>query len=100
MQVFHVGGLVLAGNEQVVHIDEDEVQVSKCVVHHPLERLFCIFQTERHFNEFEEAEWRAEYSLGHIGQVDRHLVVPFSQVQLGEDTWAMQLGGQVSYVRN
>jgi hypothetical protein len=49
--------MVLAENENVVKVNENEGEGSEKGIHEALESLSSIFETERHEMEFKESEW-------------------------------------------
>lgn len=69
--LFHSG----AGDEDVINIDETKVQPPQNLVHKPLEGLACIAQAKRHVGKLEQAKRGGNRSLGHIGRLNRDLVV-------------------------
>ena len=74
-----------AGDDVVVEVGEDEGQVSKKLVHEPLESLGGVAKTERHEQVLKKAERRYEGRFWHIGRVHRDLVVPLDEVDDGEE---------------
>jgi len=50
-EVADVSGPVPAVDEDVIEVDEDKGYSIKNPVHHPLERLCCIPEAERHLQE-------------------------------------------------
>ncbi len=73
------------GDDNIIQIPEAEVEASKDPVHHTLECIPCISQTEGHPQVLEEPERRGDRRLRYVRGVDRYLVISLSEVDLTEN---------------
>ena len=94
-QVLFVLILVLAGNQDVIEINKEEIQILENRVHKPLKSLRCILQTKRHPEVFEQAK-RGDYRrLGYILGVNWDLVITPDKVHLTKDGFSSQIRGKI-----
>ena len=91
--------MCLTGDEDVVQVYETEPKVSQHLIHHALERLSIISEAKRHPTVLKEAERCCHSRLHDVLLLHRDLVVPLSEVELGEHRAASQSGHQVPNVR-
>ncbi len=69
--------MVLAENENVVKVNENEGEGSKEGIHESLESLDSIFETKRHEMEFKQSEWSNYRRLWNVVFGHRNLIIPF-----------------------
>jgi hypothetical protein len=84
-QVRNMGTDVLGENQNVIHIDKTEREVTKNLVHHSLEHLACISQAKRKPEELEHTKWGDVGSLLDVRGRNRNLVVSFLEIQFGKN---------------
>ena len=84
-QVRNMGTDVLGENQNVIHIDKTEREVTKNLVHHSLERLACISQAKRKPEELKHTKWGDDGSLLDVRVRHRNLVVSFLEIQFGKN---------------
>ena len=80
-----VFGFGVAGDQDVVDVDESEIQASEDLVHEPLERLCRILKAERHAEELPQTERGDDGRLGDVVCVHWDLVVATNQINLREE---------------
>jgi hypothetical protein len=98
-EVADVGGPVLAEDEDIVEVHEDEGYTIKNPIHHPLERLGRIPKAERHLQKLVEAKRGHNRRLEDVRGRHRNLVVTLNEVQLREHCAAVQIITEILYVR-
>jgi hypothetical protein len=86
--------MVPAADDNVVHPGKSCVAISDGPVHVLLEGWSLVSEVTGHPLVLEKAEGRSS----HILLVDRNLMVPFLQVNLGENCAAGHLGGKIQHV--
>ena len=79
-KVFKVLFFRFAGNQYVIQIYEDELQIGAHRIHEALERLGRILESHWHSQKLEKAKRRDDSCLGDVIGVDRDLVVPFHKI--------------------
>lgn len=89
-----------AGNEEVIDVCVAEVESLEHLVDEALERLSGVTQPKRHPQKLEKTEGCCDGCLGDICRLDWYLMVRTYQVDLGEDTAAMERCREVLYVRD
>ena len=72
----------VAGDKDVVQVDEDEGDAVEDAVHQPLECLGGILETKGHAEELPEPEGSDDGRLGDVGQCNRDLMIAAHQVYL------------------
>lgn len=92
----HIG----AGDEEIVQVDEAIRQATEDLVHKSLKSLCSIPETEGHSDEFEQAEWGDDGSLGDVICVEGNLVIGSDEIDLREDCAASKLRREVLQVRD
>ena len=93
-----VFGFGVAGDQDVVDVDESEIQASEDLVHEPLERLCRILKAERHAEKLPQTERGDDGRLGDVVCVHWDLVVATNQINLREDPCPCQVGREVLYM--
>ena len=88
-----------AGNEDI-NICVAEVESLKYLIDEPLERLRGVAQSKWHLQELIETEGCDNGSFGDVRWLNQYLMVGPYQVNLGEDTAAMERCRKVLYVKN
>ena len=81
-------------DEDVVEVYDDHSRadlLSKDLVHHPLERRLRVGKPEEHDRRFEQSTVRPECCFPFISFLHAHVVVPPSDVHLGEDLRTLEL---------
>ena len=76
-QVRNMGTEVLGENQNVIHIDKTEREVSKNLVHHSLECLACISQAKRNPEELEHTKGGDDGGPLDVRGRHRNLVLSF-----------------------
>ncbi len=72
----------VAGDEDVIQVDEDERDATEDAIHQPLEHLGGILETKGHAEELPETKRSDDGRLGDICRHNRDLVVAAFQVTL------------------
>ncbi len=86
------------GHQKIIYIVKAEtLKATQNLIHEPLEGLSL---AEGHAEEFEEAEWSNDGCLGHIIRFHGDLMVCADEVDLAENSGAMQRCREVLYVGN
>ena len=88
----------VAGDEDVIQVNEDERDATEDAVHQPLECLGSVLETKGHAEELPELKGSNDGRLGDICRHNRDLVVDTYQVHLGEDLLACQTAIKILYV--
>ena len=88
----------VAGDKDVVQVDEDEGDAAEDAIHQPLECLGGILETKGHAEELPEPKGSDDGRLGDVGQCDGDLMIAAHQVYLGEGPLARQTAVEVLYV--
>ena len=88
----------VAGDEDVIQVDEDERDATEDAVHQPLECLGGVLKTKGHAEELPDPKGSDDGHLGDICRHNRDLVVAVYQVHLGEDLLARQTAIEILYV--
>ena len=88
----------VAGNKNIVEVDENEGNAAKDAIHQPLKRLGGVLEPKGHAEELPEPEGRDDSRLGDVRRCYGDLVVAAHQVHLGEDPHASQAAVETLYV--
>ena len=88
----------VAGDEDVIQVDEDKSDATEDAVYQPLECLGGVLETKGHAEELPEPKGSDDGRLGDICRHNRNLVVAAYQVHLGEDLLARQTAIEILYV--
>src|SRR5882757_10055762 len=83
----------LCKDEDVIQVDTDHTlgdEILENVIHHGLEGGWAVSETEEHHQRFEESSVGAECSLPFITFLDTDIVVPPSDIKLGEVSCASE----------
>ena len=94
-KMFHAFLHGAAGNEHVIHVHEQVIEVAEDFVHHPLKHLSCILQAERHSQELESAKRGRNSCFRNVFFSYRYLVISFDEVYLAEELPSVQPCGKV-----
>ena len=78
------------GDQDVVEVDEDEVQIAAYSVHESLKRLGGILQPEGGPHELPQAERCDHSGLGDVSRSDGDLVISTDQVDFGKNCFSSQ----------
>ena len=79
-KVFQMLGFRFAGDQNVIQVYENELQISAHRIHETLERLGRILESHWHSQKLEKAKRRDDSCFGDVIWVDRDLVVPFHKI--------------------
>ena len=79
-KVLGVGGIVGAGNQYVVQIDEREGKIPENTVHQPLECLGRVFEPEWHPQKLKETKWGDDSRLRHVLVRHGYLMITTYQI--------------------
>ena len=88
----------VAGDEDVIQVDEDERDATEDAVHQPLVCLGSVLETKGHAEELPESKGSDDGRLWDICRHNRDLVVAAYQVHLGEDLLSHQTAIEILYV--
>ena len=92
-------GLVAAGNQDVIQVDESARYILEHMVHEPLEHLGTVLHAERHPEIFEQAEPGDDGRLPDVLGVHRDLMISPLEIQTRENGTAMKIRSEVLNVR-
>ena len=77
--------LTATKHQDIIDVGEAIRQISKDRIHHPLEGVPCIPESEWHAQELKHPEWCDDRCLADVFLGHGNLIIPFLQIQLGED---------------
>src|SRR5882762_8703340 len=92
----------LCKDENVIQVDTDHTlsdEILENVIHHGLEGGWAVSETKEHHQRFRESSVGAECSLPFITFFDTDIVVPPSDIQLGEVSCALEMIDKVGNER-
>ena len=84
-----------AGDEHIIHVDQEVIEVAEDFVHHPLKRLSSILKAERHSKELKRTKRRRDSCLRNVSFLYRYLMISFDEVYLAEELPSVQSCGKV-----
>ena len=88
---------VMRKNEDIIDVADAEVKLSQDAVHQAGKGGVQIFQAEAGVVEGVGTKRCDNSCLWNVFWVDRNLVVPLQEIQLAEDSSAIEVGGYISH---
>ena len=83
--MIHVRREVLREVKYVIHVDEAELKITQNIkIHKAFEGVSSVSEDKGHAKEFQHPKGGDDGSLLDVLQRNRHLIVTFLEVQLGE----------------
>ena len=91
---------VCACDENVINVNINGIETTSYFVHKALEGLCCVAETKGHLVEFKQTKRGSNGGLTNVVFSHRYLVVRSNEVNLGEDGFTVEAGGEILNVWN